>query len=97
MPCVEGNDRSPCEAHWEDTGLSCSHISECGPGEVCGHDGVANCFGGDPHGNNLVDWLAQVANARQESQATYWITMMSSPCVGLADDSYPFEGGYRGD
>lgn len=69
----------------------CSHSDNCSPGNICwqGH-----CNGGDPHGENIRDWVYWIAQYRGHSDSLYWQTLASSPCIGAASSPPSLNGGY---
>jgi hypothetical protein len=70
---------------------SCSDADDCDPGDAC-YDG--QCWYGDVHGGNIDDWAYHISggtfSARQDA-------LSSSPCLGVPDNSYTFNGGFRSD
>lgn len=58
---------------------------------------VGFCRTGDPHGENVRDWIHHIAAHLGVSETDYWRALATSPCVGVADNTYPFTGGYRAD
>lgn len=102
--CSAGTNRDRCEHSWSNTSAFCptGFSDDCGNGEVCvknsGGTGVHYCYGGtDPHGANPRDWVYWISQELSLSETTLWQTMQGSTCVGAADNSYPFAGGYRSD
>ena len=66
----------------------CSSSEQCAAGAIC--NTFARCVVGDPHGANLRDWTQFLPTGS-------WQTVVSSICVGVADNSFPFDGGYHSD
>ncbi|HRE88723.1 MAG TPA: hypothetical protein PK095_06230, partial [Myxococcota bacterium] len=73
-----------------------SSNEQCDQGDACTVDelGLKYCASGDPHGGNLADLAVRLTTG---AGCNYLQTLMSSPCVGAADNTYPFTGGYRTD
>ena len=95
----QGENHTADEFYLSNTFVACDRDNkneDCDPGEIC-HPTDSKCYDGDPHGGNIRDWLYHLAARQSESETNYWKTLVSSPCIGSADDSYPFEGGYRTD
>jgi hypothetical protein len=91
-----GQNRTANERSGEIATLtSCSDPDDCANGDVCYLDGL--CWTNDPHGSNLRDWIAHLATTSGESETDLWTTMVSSTCIGPADDTSPFTGGYHSD
>ena len=94
----EGENRTADEFYMDVTVDACDRANgneDCDAGEVCRDDDL--CWDGDPHGGNLRDWLYHLAADQGEGETYYWYTLVSNSCVGAADTSYPFTGGYRTD
>lgn len=95
-PCVQGQNQSPCEFYETLAAplIYCADNEDCADGDVCTG---AYCRTGDPHGNNLRDWIHHLASVALLPETTLWQTLQSSPCVGLGRNTAPFNGGYRTD
>jgi len=81
----------------------CSANEDCAFGEACAlqqSNFTFKCAGGDPHGSNIHD-LATALNGMGSINVTQRGNLLgsleSSKCVGPADSTYPFQGGYRND
>lgn len=96
-----GVNRTLCELYLVPTTHACSTPADCAllGGTLddwhCGFPGT--CYKGDVHGRNLRDLAYHIAQYRGEPESVYIAAITSSPCVGAVDNSYPFQGGYRGD
>lgn len=91
-----GQNQTANERSGESVTLTpCSDADDCSAGDACYLDGY--CWTNDPHGSNLRDWVAHLATTSGESETDLWQTMVSSPCIGSVDNSWPFEGGYHSD
>ncbi|GMV38510.1 MAG: hypothetical protein AMXMBFR64_02260 [Myxococcales bacterium] len=98
-PAQNGVNRSSAEWFYTATAQSCaSHQACCDysgcpyPGSVC-ENGV--CQIGDPHGNNVRDWVYWMAVQQGAGETNYARTLPSSPCLGVEDNTWPFNGGFR--
>jgi len=91
-----GQNRTADELYFVNTGATCEWAVDCGPGEVCN---LKHCQAGDPHGSNIRDWLYHLARylGHPEWESLMWQTLVSSKCVGRAQNSWPFVGGYHSD
>lgn len=94
-----GDNYSNGENFYTPTITPCGGIQACAGGDAC-LDGV--CVTGDPHGENVADWffhlwLTQVPAGGDSNLGHYWNTLASHPCIGRADNTHPFTGGYRSD
>ena len=90
----QGQNRTANEQYFVSESDYCVNTMDCDAGEVCMSN---DCKSGDPHGENIRDWIYHLAIDLGASDTQAWQTLQSSPCVGSGDDSYPFRGGYRTD
>jgi hypothetical protein len=90
-PGTQGQNRTADEMYQVNTYNYCDHTAHCAAGQVCIN---SYCRSGDPHGGNIRDWVYHLAANLSRSDTDAWRTLVSSPCIGDADDSYPFRGGY---
>lgn len=92
----EGDNRTGAEQYFVVTATDCTDTEDCAHGDICAHQ-TSKCLTGDVHGDNLRDWVYFIPEVTSESMGTskYWQTMAGCPCMGLVDDSWPFDGGYR--
>jgi MYXO-CTERM domain-containing protein len=89
-----GTNRTGSEQTFTVTATNCTTSQGCPAGFIC-DVGQGKCISGDVHGANLRDWVHFMQNGATDPQ--YWHTIQSNPCVGAADNSFTFDGGYRND
>ncbi len=74
----------------------CTTNEHCDPGQVC-HPDHNECRYGDPHGENIYDWVYYMADVTGGSIRNFSYTLESAICIGSADNTYTFDGGYHTD
>ncbi len=79
------------------TEACCSSQTSCsgGAGSVCTPQG--DCAGPDAHGGNIADWARWMTSQLGGNYSDYLHSLTASPCMGSADNTWPFLGGYHTD
>ena len=89
-----GQNRTNAEQYFASSGVVCSLSDQCSSGQVCT---AGYCRYGDPHGENIFDWMYTAAVDQGASTYDYRTTLSSSLCMTGYDNTYPFSYGYRED
>ena len=86
------------------TGRVCEEHEDCRNNEWCinssGLPRTCHKGGGsndDTQGENVRDWVDYLPDPSENSGRARNRTLQSSPCVGPRDNSFPYQGGFRGD